>query len=90
MLECNQERLNTEGLAAIHPEIRSELIETHLMLYKSNKRPEHLLEVAELAIQNNDYETAEINLKVLLERDEVSTEIASKARSHLTTIFMQH
>ncbi|MBE0576205.1 MAG: hypothetical protein IH613_09945 [Desulfuromonadales bacterium] len=90
MLECNQERLNIEALAADHSEIRNELIETHLMLYEVNKRPELLLEVAELALQNKDFETAEINLKVLLESDGVSTEIASKARSHLTTIFMQH
>jgi hypothetical protein len=90
MLEINQERLNIVELTANHPEIRNELIETHLMLYKSNKRPEHLMEVAELSLQNNDFETAEINLKLLLESDGVSSEIAAKASSQLTAISIEN
>jgi len=86
MLECNQERLLLEKPTSDKHEIRSELIETHLMLYKSDKQPEHLLEAAELALMNNDNKSAEIHLKTLLERKGLSTEIRAKASSHLNTL----
>ena len=86
MLECNRERLLLEESAVDSYEIRNELIETHLMLYKSDKQPEHLLEAAELALLNDDNRTARTHLKTILESKGLSTDITAKASSHLNTL----
>lgn len=86
MLESNQARLKMVELTTNYPEIRSELIETYLRLYKSDKQPEHLLEASELAYLNNDHETARNHLMELLKSKGISTEIAAKALSRLNIL----
>jgi tetratricopeptide (TPR) repeat protein len=66
MLESNQERLKMARHVKSYQEIRSELIDTQLKLYAIDNRRERLLQIADLAILNTDYETAETNLNTLL------------------------
>jgi tetratricopeptide (TPR) repeat protein len=89
MLESNQERLQMDKHVGDLQEIRSELIETRLMLYASNNRYEHLYEAAELAILNNDLEAAETHFRSLLERKGVPTEISAKASLRLSTLMLK-
>ncbi len=86
MLETNQARLKLENLSARYSEIRSELIETHLILHKRDKQPEHLLEAAEFALIDNDYDTARTHLKTLLESEGISADISRKASFHINAM----
>ena len=66
-----------------YQEIRSELIDTQLSLYATDNNRERLLEIADLAILNTDYETAETNLNMLLENEDTTTALYAKASSRL-------
>jgi hypothetical protein len=86
MLESNQERLGMAKHAEAYHQIRSELINTLLSLYAKDDKHKRLIEVAELAILNNDLETAEDNLEILLERNDTPTNILTEATVHLKTL----
>ena len=56
-----------------------------LSLYaKDNKQ--RLLEVAELAISNDDFKTAEENLEKMIELDDVPTDLYTEATARLKTL----
>ena len=86
MLETNQARLKLEKLSPSYPEIRSELIETYLLSYKTDKRPEHLLESAELALVDKDFETAAAHLKNLLTIEDLPAGLSVKASDLLNNL----
>ncbi len=86
MLESNQERLKMAKTVEVYHQIRTELIDTQLSLYAKDNKHERLLEVAELAILNDDFETAEDNLEKLLERDDVPTDLYTEATARLKTL----
>lgn len=86
MLESNLERLEMAQHFDSYQEIRSELIDTQLNLYATDNSNERLLEIADLAILNTDYETAESNLKALLTSEDVSTDLYAEASFRLSTI----
>jgi tetratricopeptide (TPR) repeat protein len=86
MLECNQERLKLNKNESGANVIRKELIETYLMLYEVEKQPVHLLQAAELALLNNDYDAAKNHLRELLKNVGLNTKISGKATSLLRTL----
>jgi hypothetical protein len=86
MLESNLERLKMAQNIEINQEIRSELIDTQLNLYATDNKSERLLEIAELAILNTDYETAETNLNTLLKNEDTATALYAKASARLKTL----
>jgi hypothetical protein len=86
MLESNLERLKMARHVENYQEIRSELIDTQLSLYAADKRRERLLEIADLAILNTDYETAETNLTTLLKNEDTATALYAKASARLKTL----
>ena len=69
-----------------YQEIRSELIDTQLSLYATDNNRERLLEIADLAILNTDYETAETNLNMLLKNEDTTTALYEKASAQLETL----
>lgn len=83
MLESNQERLKMAKNVKAYHQIRTELIDTQLSFYAIDNMHERLLEVAELAILNNNFETAEENLKRLRERENVPTDLYTEATARL-------
>ncbi len=74
MLEINQQRLQAEQPADKYPKIRNELMDTHRLLYNADRQTEHLLVIAELALNNNDYETTRAYLKKLIQNKHRPTE----------------
>ena len=86
MLESNQERLKMARYVESYQEIRSELIDTQLNLYATDNKRERLLEIADLAIQNSDYETAGTNLNMLLKNEDTATALYAKASARLETL----
>ena len=86
MLESNLERLKIAQNIDRNQEIRSELIDTMLNLYATDNKRERLLEIADLAILNTDYETAETNLNTLLKNEDTATELYAKASARLKTL----
>ena len=69
-----------------YQEIRNELIDTQLSLYATDNNRERLLEIADLAILNTDYETAETNLNMLLKNEDTSTALYETASTRLETL----
>ena len=86
MLESNRERLKMAQHVESYPKIRSELIDTQLSFYAADNKRERLLEIADLAILNTDYETAESNLVVLLRSEDISTDLYAEASSRLKAL----
>ena len=86
MLESNLERLKMAQNIERNQEIRSELIDTQLNLYATDNKRERLLEIADLAILNTDYETAETNLNMLLKNEDTATALYAKASARLKTL----
>jgi hypothetical protein len=86
MLESNQQRLKMARHVETYQQIRTELIETQLNLYAKDNQHERLLEVAELAILNDDFETAEENLEILIEHNDTHTGLSAAATDRLKTL----
>ncbi len=83
MLESNQERLKMTSHIAVYQQIRRELIETQLRLYAKDKKYERLLDVADLAILNKDFEQAENSLATLLEHQDLPNDLYAEVTARL-------
>lgn len=86
MLDCNRQRLDQEENPERKVQIRDELIATYQKLYKTDRQPGLLLEIANLTSLNEEEQAAKWNVKQAHSGQSPASSVARDVRDSLNSM----